>query len=146
MNSNLFDFIGNNTGPWKVISMNTITGDSLDPVSHLTIRPGSLAKPTEGLWSLKGVISNLRYTERAEKDQLTAIQADLGRPEATCAALITIRKSEAWWILTQDERRNLFDTQSHHTPVGMEYLPAVARKLYHCWDIAEPFDFLTWFE
>ncbi|MGH3478580.1 MAG: hypothetical protein ACRDRY_23980 [Pseudonocardiaceae bacterium] len=28
----------------------------------------------------------------------------------------------------------------------MEYLPAVARQLYHSRDLGEPFDFLTWFE
>ena len=28
----------------------------------------------------------------------------------------------------------------------MEYLPAVARRLHHCRELAEPFDFLTWFE
>ena len=25
-------------------------------------------------------------------------------------------------------------------------MPAIARKLYHCRDIGQPFDFLTWFE
>ena len=28
----------------------------------------------------------------------------------------------------------------------MPYLPRVARRLYHCRDLGEPFDFLTWFE
>jgi hypothetical protein len=28
----------------------------------------------------------------------------------------------------------------------MQYLPAVARRLYHGRDLDEPFDFLTWFE
>jgi hypothetical protein len=28
----------------------------------------------------------------------------------------------------------------------MQYLPAVARRLYHGRDLGEPFDFLTWFE
>lgn len=28
----------------------------------------------------------------------------------------------------------------------MTYLPAIARQLYHCRDLAQPFDFLTWFE
>ncbi len=28
----------------------------------------------------------------------------------------------------------------------MRYLLAVARRLYHCRDLGEPFDFLTWFE
>jgi hypothetical protein len=45
----------------------------------------------------------------------------------------------------QDERRAIFEEESHHT-VGMEYLPGVARRLLHCRDIGEPFDFLTWFE
>src|SRR5215469_7171091 len=31
-------------------------------------------------------------------------------------------------------------------PVGMEYLPAVARRLHHSRELGEPFDFLTWFE
>ena len=29
---------------------------------------------------------------------------------------------------------------------GLRYLPAVARRLYHCRDLGEQFDFLTWFE
>jgi len=29
---------------------------------------------------------------------------------------------------------------------GVEYLPAVARRLHHGRDLGEPFDFLTWFE
>ena len=30
----------------------------------------------------------------------------------------------------------------------MKYLPAIARRLHHCRDLApdEPFDFITWFE
>ena len=33
-----------------------------------------------------------------------------------------------------------------YTALGLQYLPAVARQLYHCRDLGEPFDFLTWFE
>ncbi|MFL6711566.1 MAG: chlorite dismutase, partial [Sulfurifustis sp.] len=35
-----------------------------------------------------------------------------------------------------------------HVVLGLEYLPAIARRLHHCRDLgtAEPFDFLTWFE
>ena len=73
---------------------------------------------------------------------------DLGRPEASCAALISIRKNEAWWALTQEERLNIFKEQSHHTKIGLQYFPDLARRLHHCRDISEnePFDFLTWFE
>jgi hypothetical protein len=60
--------------------------------------------------------------------------------------LIPIRKSAAWWDLAQDERRAIFEEQSRHTAIGLDYLPGVARQLYHCRDLAEPFDFLTWFE
>ena len=95
---------------------------------------------------MKGFRSNLRYTVKAEQEQLTAIQSDLGRTEATHAALIPIRKSEAWWTLAQDDRRKISENQSHHTRIGLKYLPAIARRLYHCRDIGEPFDFLTWFE
>jgi chlorite dismutase len=60
--------------------------------------------------------------------------------------LIPIKKSLEWWELAQDERRAIFEEESHHTAVGMDYLPGVARRLLHCRDIGEPFDFLTWFE
>jgi Chlorite dismutase len=146
MTGHIFDFIGGDKGEWKVIHMNTVTGESLLPVSHLKIMESSIVKPGEGLWTLKGLRSNLRYTERDEKEKLNAIQAELGRSEATNAALIPIRKSEAWWLLAQDERRKIFEEQSHHTTTGLKYLPAIARRLYHCRDIGEPFDFLTWFE
>ena len=48
--------------------------------------------------------------------------------------------------MPQDERRAIFEEISHHTEIGLAYLPAVARRLHHCRDIGEPFDFLTWFE
>ena len=74
------------------------------------------------------------------------IQAGLGRAEATCAALIPIKKSTAWWELTQEERRQIFEDKSHHIAASLKYLPAIARQLYHSRDLGEPFDFLTWFE
>jgi len=87
------------------------------------------------------------YVMRAEKNEIVAKQQGLARPEATCGALIPIRKNAAWWELTQDERRSVFE-QSKHVQIGLQYLPAVARKLHHCRDLSEnePFDFLNWFE
>jgi chlorite dismutase len=70
----------------------------------------------------------------------------LNRPEATRAALIPIRKNAAWWKLAQDERRHILEEDSHHIAVGLEYLPAIARRLHHSRELSEPFDFLTWFE
>ena len=39
--------------------------------------------PSQTSWRLAGVASHVRYVERAEKEQLAAVQAGLGRPEAT---------------------------------------------------------------
>jgi chlorite dismutase len=102
--------------------------------------------PSQTSWRLAGVTSHLRYVERAEKVLLEAAQAGLGRPEASCAALIPIKKSSAWWELTQEERRQIFEDKSHHIASSLKYLPAIARQLYHCRDLGEPFDFVTWFE
>jgi hypothetical protein len=100
----------------------------------------------ESRWVLRGVASYERYVTRLEREALVARQEELGRPQATRAALIPIRKSAAWWDLTQDERRAIFEERSGHIRTGLRYLPAVARRLYHCRDLGEPFDFLTWFE
>ncbi len=102
--------------------------------------------PQDTAWRLRGITSYERYVHRAERSALVARQPPLGRPEATCAALIPIRKSGAWWQLTQDERRAIFEERSHHITTGLEYLPAIGRRLYHGRDLGEPFDFLTWFE
>jgi hypothetical protein len=147
MNPRLFSFVGGTGGAWSVIGMKAVVGDALPTVAALDIVNGPAAEPPGG-WLLRGVTSNERYATRAEKTQLVAKQAALGRPEATHAALIPIRKSAAWWALTQDERRAVFEDQSRHTHVGLKYLPAVARRLHHCRDLdrPEPFDFLTLFD
>jgi hypothetical protein len=62
-----------------------------------------------------------------EQQELTLKQAPLGRSGATMAALI--RKTTAWWNLTQEERRNIFEKKSHHIAEGVRYLPSVARQL-----------------
>ncbi len=36
--------------------------------------------------------------------------------------------------------------QSRHISIGLDYLPGVARRLYHSRDLGQPFDFVTWFE
>ena len=40
----------------------------------------------------------------------------------------------------------VFEDSSHHIAIGLDYLPAIARRLHHSRDLGEPFDFLTWFE
>ena len=48
--------------------------------------------------------------------------------------------------MPQDERRRIFEESSHHIATGLEYLPAIARRLHHGRDLGETFNFLTWFE
>ncbi len=122
-------------------------GEGLPSVNRLRVvsQTGELTSD-DGGWGLRGQISNLRYAHRLEVTALRERQEGLGRPQARLAALIPIRKSAAWWELAQDERRAIFEEQSHHTGIGLRYLPGVARQLYHARDLGEAFDFLTWFE
>jgi len=145
--SNRYAFIGRGSGRWRVRSIHAVRGETLDAVGHLDIVAAEApapAAPTE--WVLRGLISNVRYATRAEVTALQAKQEPLNRPAASRAALIPIKKSSAWWALAQDERRAVFEDRSRHTAIGLNYLPAIARQLYHCRDLGEPFDFLTWFE
>jgi len=142
----LIRFVGGNSGSWRVLAIRPVQGDTLPQVERIAACRGVEPSPLESQWTLSGVISNIRYVERQEQQELTLKQAPLGRAEATMAALIPIRKTAAWWNLTQDERRNIFEEKSHHIAEGIRYLPSVARQLYHSRDIGEPFDFLTWFE
>ena len=140
-------FVGGTTGKWLVESISALTGPTLPLVPRLAILDGSQALTSQdSVWFLRGVTSYERYVHRAEHSALVAQQPDLGRPNAIRAALIPIKKSVAWWELTQDERRMIFEERSRHITIGLRYLPAIARRLYHCHDLGEPFDFLTWFE
>jgi chlorite dismutase len=142
---------GGTRGSWRVTRMSQVTGDGLAAIDRLNVierASGHPVAPSDdgAIWHLRGYTSNSRYTTAAETSELRAIQADLGRPQATLAALIPIRKSDEWWQLAQDERRTILGEQSRHISIGLEYLPGVARRLYHCREFGEPFDFLTWFE
>lgn len=143
-------FRGGQSGAWRVTLTVPVKGEGLTPTAALSVTHSeSIALPilpSQTSWRLAGVASHVRYVERAEKAQLVAVQAALGRPEAKRAALIPIKKSAAWWELTQEERRRIFEDKSHHIAGSMRFLPAIARQLYHCRDLGEPFDFLTWFE
>jgi Chlorite dismutase len=145
--NNCYAFIGGDVGPWRVISMTPLRGADLHRPHRLNVVALDQLDHTQPTnWVLRGLISNLRCATRHEVTALKARQEGLNRPAATRAALIPIKKSSTWWNLAQDERRTIFEDLSRHTAVGLEYLPGVARQLYHCRDIGEPFDFLTWFE
>jgi chlorite dismutase len=122
-------------------------GAPLPPVAALRKIEAPEFAPLEGAtWGLQGVRSNERYVEKREHVQLAAIQAGLGRPESSCAALLPMSKSKAWWELSQDERRAILEERSGHIAKGSRYLPAIARRLFHGRDLGAEFDFLTRFE
>jgi Chlorite dismutase len=149
MVTRLYSFVGGAEGPWRVTLAETITGEPLPPVPRVRVLAGTAAPPAfPDSWVLRGITSNERYVEGAEKARLLAEQPLLGRIEASCAALIPIRKRAEWWALAQDRRREILEERSRHIHIGSTYLPAVARRLHHCRDLGEdePFDFLTWFE
>lgn len=148
MTQRQFGFAGGDAGPWRVTAMHTLAGAPLAEVKSISVLDGSPSQSAAPVWLLRGITSNERYVTRDEKTRLVATQAGLGRPDSVCAALIPLRKTPAWWALTQDERRAVFEEQSAHIQIGMKYLPAIARRLHHCRDLGpdEPFDFITWFE
>jgi chlorite dismutase len=139
-------FVGGATGPWEIDRIAAVVGESLPAAERLAVLERTSTVPAGSIWCLRGVVSHERYVTREEHEALIARQLGLGRSEATRAALIPIRKTAAWWDLAQDERRRIFEERSRHISIGLEYLPAVARRLHHGRDLGEPFDFLTWFE
>ncbi|WP_414575368.1 chlorite dismutase family protein [Anabaena sp. CCY 9402-a] len=144
---NRYSFIGGKQGTWRVLDVRGILGISLELVERINVVNDAVTKlPSDSLWTLQGFSSNVRYAVRDEINVLQAVQPVLNRSEAVLAVLIPIKKSAQWWEMPQDERRAIFEEESHHTANGLEYLPGVARRLLHCRDIEEPFDFLTWFE
>ena len=135
-------FVGGDSGAWRVASVSPVRGQALDHVSHVDVRAaGNSASRGSDVWTLEGQASNLRYSTRAELTTLRSRQEGLGRPQALRAAMIPIRKSTAWWDMPQDERRAIFEEASQHTAIGLKYLPAVARQLYHCRDLGQPIRF-----
>ncbi|MGB8697808.1 MAG: chlorite dismutase family protein [Thermosynechococcaceae cyanobacterium] len=145
--NNRYSFIGGTKGPWHVVEVRSILGPSLDLVKRLNVVNDAVTElPLDSTWMLQSFASNIRYSMGHELAALRAIQPVLNRAEAVSAVLIPIKKSPEWWEMAQDERRAIFEEESHHTSVGLEYLPGVARRLLHCRDLGEPFDFLTWFE
>ena len=141
------NFTASDRGLWQVDAIHAVCGETLDAAARLSVTEGMTSATRAGtVWTLSGTTSNTRYTNRSEVLALSAKQEVLGRSSATCAALIPIRKTPEWWALAQDERRHILEEQSRHIAIGLEYLPAIARRLHHCRELNEPFDFLTWFE
>jgi len=145
--SRLYSFVAGYQGLWHIDTIAAVTGESLPAAEFLHVVNADVhPAPVAGAWCLRGVTSYERYVVRSEKSALARIQPPIGRLEATRAALIPIKKSSEWWQLPHDARREIFAGRSLHIETGLKYLPAVARRLHHSYDLDEPFDFLTWFE
>ena len=119
MDTRLFAFVGGDSGLWRIVGTETIVGKSLPEAKRLNVISASELQPeTNAPWVLRGITSNERYVMREEKNEIVVKQQGLARPEATCAALIPIRKNAAWWEFTQDERRSVFE-KSKHIQIGL---------------------------
>jgi len=113
--------VGGDAGPWAVDRIDPITGPSLPHAPHVTVIESARARLLRNpVWVLRGVAGHERYTTSEEHKALARRQEPLGRPAATRAALIPIRKSEEWWQLSQDDRRAIFEERSHHIAIGIE--------------------------
>ncbi|MEY4270979.1 MAG: hypothetical protein RLZZ58_2195 [Pseudomonadota bacterium] len=134
---------GGHIGPWRVTRIVGVKGETVAHADFLTKSHDPLHAGAS--WSLSGTASSLRYTTADERAQLIAANEGADDICRDCAVLIPIRKSERWWALAQDERRDIY-ARSHHMEIGLDYLPAIARQLFHCRDLGGDFDFLTWFE
>jgi Chlorite dismutase len=140
-------FVGARTGTWRIDRLSPVVGDTLLPAPCLSFFESRVVPTlTDASFVLRASTGHVRYVEKSEKAALAPVTPPLGRPEATRAALIPIRKSDAWWELPQDERRAILEQRSRHIALGLKYLPAIARRLCHARELGEPFDFLTWFE
>jgi Chlorite dismutase len=134
-------------GGWRVDRISEVRGLRLEWVPSLAVVEGSdVPVPSGARWVLRGMTSHDQYTTPREREALLAVQEPLGRPTATRAALIPIKKSGDWWALSRDARRAIFEERSHHIATSLNYLPIIERRLHHSRELGQPFDFLTWFE
>lgn len=102
--------------------------------------------PLGTAWVLKGVVSSSRYIAREERDPFDTTETSFSRGEATCAALIPIRKSLDWWTLGRSDRTQLVEARTRAVNRTMRFLPAFARRLRLGQGLSEEFDSVTWFE
>lgn len=143
----LFNYVGGSTGEWRITNVVNHSGSALKPASHISITNGELTRiPAGTSWVLRGVVNNTRYVTREERFDRLIRPAIPYSDTATCAALIPIRKSHAWWKLAKADRREIVEERSRRITNGFGFIPAIARRLQYSRDLGEPFDFVTWFE
>ncbi len=78
MTGQRFNFIGGETGLWRVSQMKTVVGELLEAVEAIEIIEGKLdVLPANCKWNLRGARSYERYATRAEKDALPSDSAEV---------------------------------------------------------------------
>ena len=96
MTALLHTFVGGDIGMWRVEHIGSITGSTLTWVPRVAVSESNQTTIPKGtVWLLRGVTSYERYVHKMERSTLLSQQAELGRLEATRAALIPIKKSFA---------------------------------------------------
>jgi len=143
----LFNYVGGGSGSWRITQIGIHSGLPLKPATHLDISNGRLDQaPVGAAWMFHGIVSNTRYVTSENRDSQDSRPPSFYGSEATCAALIPIRKSAAWWNLARNERREIVESRTRHVATGLKFLPWIARRLQYSRNPGEPFDFVTWFE
>ena len=143
----LFQYIGGCSGPWRVDNVRTLCGAPLKPATHVQIANGRLNRlPLRSSWILRGLARNTRFFTREERLPVDSQRLWSNHSEATCAALIPIRKSAEWWNLDAEDRQEIIEARSREIHRGLGLIPAIARRLLFGRDLGEPFDVVTWFE
>jgi hypothetical protein len=141
-------FIAGDTGDLLVERITAICGESLPEAKSLLRVEGSEFVAAPGaVFTLDGVRSHERYVERAERDSAGGRSRG---PRAPGQPLCSADSHPEVRGRGGRSRRTSGAPSSRHariTPeVGLRYLPAIARRLYHSRDLGGPFDFLTFFE
>lgn len=125
----LTTFYGGRLGSWKVREFNTIIGKPIKTVDRIEmINPNQQSRKIESDWTFQGISSNLRYATKKEKIMFDKTPPIIGKHENSFAAFIPMSKSEEWWLLTQDERRKIFEEKSDHIKISSNYLETIQRK------------------
>ena len=143
----LFQYIGGATGSWRITDVTTLSGSPLKPATHVEITTSeSYRLPGRTAWVLRGVARNTRFFTREERFPAASSRFLSNSMEASCAALIPIRKSAEWWNLAAEDRQEMIAHRSRKLTRAMAMIPALARRFLFGRDLGEPFDVVTWFE
>jgi hypothetical protein len=124
-----------------------LIGQPLEPAPFFEIRNEYLMRvPVDFRWLLRGVTSHQRFANTSKESCQMLPLPQLGRLGATCAAFIPLKKKQAWWELSEQEKLEIYSGDPLKTASSLRNFQGIANQLHHSRDLGEPFDFLAWFE